>query len=354
MNYLDFPSKSSPGTVYRVQCGDDGKLTCNCRGWTNKRGTQARQCTHTKQYAAGRSVEERGEFVYLRGATTPSKLSVPVIQAEAPPPMLASAMVEPVIGPAFDARYASGWVLEAKLDGHRCIAVVKPEGISAWSRPRAGEAPKARDLPTHVLAALQTLPPGTYDGELCVPGGTSSDVVRRGAEIIFVLFDALEVCGVPLLGEPYQTRRDYLVGALRRLPTTQRAVSTVLPSPCRWAQVQALWEKGYEGAVLKQLDSRYQPGMRSPAWVKVKKQAAAELEIIGFESGRLGPCSKVLLRDAEGVETSVKTLNNQWLREFEARGGQYLGRRLVISFQERTGTGGYRHPMFDHLLDERP
>ena len=59
-----FPSSSS-STVYTTKRNIDGSLSCNCRGWTFKRGTGPRECKHTRQVAlrdAGASQVLADEF----------------------------------------------------------------------------------------------------------------------------------------------------------------------------------------------------------------------------------------------------------------------------------------------------
>lgn len=344
-----FQSKSRPDIKYTTTVAEDGKLLCNCPGWTNRRGEAARHCTHTKSVAVGKSVQVRGEFVYLTagGKDAPPTLAPMAAMAVngAPlPPMLASAVPDLETGAAFDARYATGWRLEEKFDGHR-VQVVVGSTIRAYSRPRAGGEAKARELPADIAAAFARLLPGIYDGELCAPGGKSSDVVVRGAALVYYLFDVLEIEGHSWRNESYEYRR----AGLELLPVSDpiRLSESHVPT---WAAVQHIWARGGEGAILKSQTSKYHPGVRSPHWLKIKRIAAAELEVIGFEAGKLGPYSALKLRDAEGVETTVKTKNNQLLRDIAANPKSYLGRKLIVSYQERYNSGKYRHPMFDHFL----
>src|SRR5262249_40731363 len=140
-----FPSSSSDA-VYTTKRHADGSLSCNCRGWTNKRGEAERSCTHTRRVAG-----ELGE--------SPQPVASPPPRGRAiPAPMLASAMVEPVEGKAFDRAFA-GWLMEEKHDGHRVgIAVERrtpgAATVIAWSRPRAGEPAKPRELPPTIVSAM--------------------------------------------------------------------------------------------------------------------------------------------------------------------------------------------------------
>jgi len=277
-----------------------------------------------------------------------------VLSALAPlaDPMLASAMKPPLACAAFDRTYRD-WVLEEKLDGHRVVAFVRDEGVIAFSRPRGrSAAPNLRPLDPPIVAQLQRLGPGIYDGELVVPGGHAWDVVRIGATRVLVLFDLLELHGQRLTGLAYTARREQLLRELAMLPRDQTALSTVESVPASWAMVQAIWRRGGEGAVLKRPDSAYRPGHRSPDWVKVKPHPHATLTVVGFEEGLSGPCSAFLLRDDTGTITTVKVLGHALLREVTARPSTFIGRRVVISYQQRTPSGTYRHGIFDHFAGD--
>jgi hypothetical protein len=58
------------------------------------------------------------------------------------------------------------------------------------------------------------------------------------------------------------------------------------------------------------------------------------------------------LRDGSGVETTVKTLGNTLLRAIMKAPDSYIGRRVVITYQEKTPAGTYRHGIFDHFAGD--
>jgi len=272
-------------------------------------------------------------------------------------PMLASAMVNPIAGRDFDVRFKDGWALEEKLDGHRCIVSVAGGGreIEAFSRPRAGrDVGLLRTLPPEMLATLRHLGDGHYDGELVnATTGKAWDVVRKRAHLVFVAFDVLSLDGTDMTRHTYWERRAALLGRLAQLPTEQQSVSTVVSLRPTWRDVEAIWARGGEGAILKRHDSRYEPGHRSLHWLKVKQLHAATVTIIGFEAGRSGPHSAFRLQDADGHITTVKTTTNRQRAEIAADPASFLGRAVVISYQEKTHTGHYRHGRFDHFDKEQ-
>ncbi|MGH7746941.1 MAG: hypothetical protein ACREQ5_19630, partial [Candidatus Dormibacteria bacterium] len=188
-----------------------------------------------------------------------------------------------------------------------------------------------------------------YDGELTVPGGHSYGVtagMNAGTEVL-VLFDRLEMDGKSIMNYELRGRRLHLEAAFNARDF-KGLVLAEQQKPSMKA-VEKIWKAGGEGAMLKDPTSRYRPGYRSADWIKVKNAAAATLTIIGFRDGASGPCSVVRIRDDAGIETTVKNLNNASLRAMSRNPKAFIGKRLVISFQEKTPSGSYRHPMFDHL-----
>jgi len=262
--------------------------------------------------------------------------------SDGPRPMLASPMINPVKGDDFDRRFG-GWALEEKIDGHRCIAQVRGGEVQAFSRPRGSRAPLVRPLPIYILQELRRFPDGDYDGELATNSGKAWDVTRKGERQVYVIFDLVQ-------RGTYDERRLALLKVLRLLPPSQEAITTVLSEPPTWRAVEAIWKRGGEGAILKRRTSHYQPH-RSTDWLKIKKRLPGILTVIGYESGRNGPYSVIRLRGADGAPAKVKTLNAYWLRTIAANPEAFIGRELVISYQERTPNGLYRDARFDHWVE---
>jgi bifunctional non-homologous end joining protein LigD len=115
-------------------------------------------------------------------------------------------------------------------------------------------------------------------------------------------FDVLHVDGEDTTGLTYLERRARL--------------AEILPDGPHWrvpghhvgdgaAMLAASKERGLEGLVAKQLDSRYEIGRRSPCWIKVKNKCRQELVIGGWlpgEGGRTGRLGALLVGHYEGDE----------------------------------------------------
>ena len=269
--------------------------------------------------------------------------------------MLACAMADPVKGAKFDARYATGYALERKFDGWRVMVDKTDDATTMWSRPRAGGSPKLQNIPAHIAEQLAYLGDGLYDCELVVPGGKSWDVARleNQKHLVLVVFDLLYRGDDKITGRPYTERRLALLHELMKLPEGQAAVTTTESVEPTWATVEAIWADGGEGAILKRLDSIYREGARSDAWIKVKQLEHTVMTVVGFEAGKSGPYSAFTLRDdvaadRTNLETTVKVLFAKERADIAKDPAQYLGRKLVVSYQLRTPAGKWRHIQQDH------
>jgi bifunctional non-homologous end joining protein LigD len=100
--------------------------------------------------------------------------------------------------------------------------------------------------------------------------------------VTYMMFDLLWQDGHSLLDKPYTERRR-LLGALKlagaswQTPPWERGGGQ--------AMLEASLKAGLEGVMAKKLDSRYEPGRRSGAWVKVKNRNRQELVIGGWLEG---------------------------------------------------------------------
>ncbi|MDQ3934031.1 MAG: DNA ligase D [Actinomycetota bacterium] len=111
-----------------------------------------------------------------------------------------------------------------------------------------------------------------------------SRIKRRAKEIpvVYAIFDLLHLDGRSLLDLPYEERRRRLEeleleGPNWRTPAAHPGEGMALK--------EASEQQGLEGIVAKRLDSRYEPGRRSSAWIKVKNKRRQELVIGGWLPG---------------------------------------------------------------------
>jgi len=283
-------------------------------------------------------------------------------------PMLASPM------PANFVIRPGEWSAEEKADGHRVIIYRGSLGdVYVWSRYGL-----LRALPSYLNEALADLPPGTYDGELLSPNNKSYGVTVLGAQLYIVIFDVLTLLDVEVMSNTYAQRRKFLEETFKadHIMALEDRVRLGWSKPVNSMQdivtlTAEVYGRGGEGLILKKNLGTYRPGKRGQEFIKIKKLLSAVLTVIGFEPGKgevidRGPYAVTLLRDAEGNETKVKTLNDKELRKLEEASAKHgiglglldsgfhpaVGRKLRIEYQERTSDGSYRHPRWDRWEKE--
>jgi bifunctional non-homologous end joining protein LigD len=189
-----------------------------------------------------------------------------------------------------------------------------------------------------------------------------------------MLFDVLHLGGRNTRELAYEQRRAVLEGL--------GLDADGLQTP-RWhrgqgaALLEVSRERGLEGVIAKRLDSRYLPGKRSDAWLKVKNHRSQEVVIGGWLPGkgrRSGTLGALLagyyedgqLRYAGKVGTGFSEQDLRLLVErleplrrdespFAGRqpegGSIFVEPKLVgeVEFGEWTNAGTMRHPAFKGL-----
>jgi bifunctional non-homologous end joining protein LigD len=114
---------------------------------------------------------------------------------------------------------------------------------------------------------------------------SDSEIRRMMARVpvFYMAFDLIYDQGHSLLALPYEERRERLEalklsgGNWQTPPYVEGEGDTLL---------KASKERGLEGIMAKRLDSKYEPGRRSPAWLKIKNHQGQELVICGWMDGQ--------------------------------------------------------------------
>lgn len=180
------------------------------------------------------------------------------------------------------------WTYQLKLDGYRAIAY-KTRG-KLYLRSRNDNDFSVR-YPA-VLSGLAGLPDETViDGEVVAfdeEGRPSFNVLQNygssPAAVVFYVFDVMVLRGKGLMSEPLEKRQTLL----------EKQVLPKLKEPVRYAGfldaalpdlVASVKAHGLEGLVAKRLGSRYEPGMRSGAWMKMRVNRGQEFVIGGYTLG---------------------------------------------------------------------
>jgi len=101
--------------------------------------------------------------------------------------------------------------------------------------------------------------------------------------IVYILFDLLRLDGHDLTSMPLHQRRTLLEDLVADLDAPVQ-VPPVFDDVD--AALAASEQFGLEGVVAKDPASRYRPGLRSPAWLKLKHTRMQEAVIVGIRPGK--------------------------------------------------------------------
>ena len=299
--------------------------------------------------------------------------------------------VTPMLATLTEDRFSDpGWLYERKLDGERCLAFRRADGVSLVSRNR-------KELNNSYPELVDALAgqPGDFivDGEIVAFEGTMTSFARlqgrmqvkdpeaarrSGVAVYFYLFDVLHLDGRDLTGLDLRRRK----ALLRRLID--------YGDPLRFTAHRngdgvAYWEqacrKGWEGIIAKRADAPYSHG-RSKDWLKFKCVLEQEFVIGGYtdpEGSRFGFGALLIgyydnrgeLRYAGKVGTGY---SHQMLEQLSrsladleqdtpAFAGGNLPRSKVhwvrpelvcqVGFTEWTRDGQLRHPRFQGLRRDK-
>ena len=328
----------------------------------------------------------------LTPANVPPRLDAarlaPAGPAESLPQRLRPMLAESGSAPRSDPK----WRYEPKLDGYRVIASVTGREVRLASR-------RGLDLTAffpEIVAELAAQPatPMVLDGEIValdadgrpsfnalqnraqLKGAAEIAAAQRATPAVLVCFDLLHFAGLNLRGASYGERHRYLSQCLAPAPHLQLVHS----SDNAEQLYAAALEQGYEGIVAKRLDSPYQAGERSRAWLKLKLARSAEFLVGGYTrgNGAREPLGALLLGYREGKALRYaghvgSGLDERMIAELLKRTAKlrrstspfvekpplhrpttWLDPKLVaeVSYSEWTPAGALRAPVFVRLRDD--
>jgi bifunctional non-homologous end joining protein LigD len=177
------------------------------------------------------------------------------------------------------------WFYEVKFDGYRALAFKNGKGVRLISRNQ-----KTFNYP-QLLDALKLLPAQhtILDGEIAAlddKGRSSFQLLQafKSAEqrvpLVYYVFDLLFLEGKDLRRQSLSARRKLLTRILKKAPERIRISEGLKGS--KEDLLRVAQQFGLEGLVAKRLNSIYESGRRSGAWVKVKLTREQEFAIGGY------------------------------------------------------------------------
>jgi len=209
------------------------------------------------------------------------------------------AKLAPMLAEAGDAVFnRAGWMWEPKLDGYRVLAFIDQHGVRLRSRRGLDLAPAFPKLCAELLA--QAVDGMILDGEIVAfdeTGKPSFNALQNRVQlknardmaaadqntpVVYYCFDLPFFAGVDLRKARYADRRRYLAQCLLPSPRVQ----LVHASDDGVALNTAAIASGFEGVIGKRVDSCYEAGQRSGAWLKIKPVQTADFVVGGYTSGK--------------------------------------------------------------------
>jgi bifunctional non-homologous end joining protein LigD len=261
------------------------------------------------------------------------------------------------------------YAFEVKWDGFRALVDASPQGITIASRNGYDMTDRYPELQGLRDAVSESV---LLDGEIVALNGAgkpdfaalwfrSRGSTDPGAPLCFMVFDVLQLGDEALISWPYGERREVLEDLSLGASSWCIPEVHIGDGKALFAATKAM---RLEGVVAKRLDSRYQPGVRSTAWIKTKHFQTRTFALLGWlppgEWRADRGCVVLGLRSSEGVTMSgvVETgygpdlveqlprLTRPELRALQQPGQVWMGKNALVGevkFLEWSPAGGLRH-----------
>jgi DNA ligase 1 len=221
-------------------------------------------------------------------------------------------MIEPMLATLTDPKnfkLNGTWIIEPKYDGERIIAVRYSDKIDLWTRRNIQASYKFPEI----VEALKKEVEGDkwiLDGEMTVKGGFRQllnrnvedrfkiSLLSRKIPATFNIFDILQYENDDLINRPLMERKSILMRVVHPEKYIEIVPFKEVDKPDN--QFQDYLKQGYEGAVIKNFYSKYEPGRRSDNWLKIKKGDTVDVSIIGATKSASSIPFGALLMEKDG------------------------------------------------------
>ncbi len=188
------------------------------------------------------------------------------------------------------------WIFEPKIDGTRCIASLM-DGVMLQNRRLVNITYRYPEVEKDLAENASHC---VLDGEIAVFVNDRPDFgylaerdhqserlkieyLSKALPASYMVFDILYADGESVMDRPLGERKRIL----REVLQEGEAVTMADSFPEKGEDYfRAALKMGIEGVMAKRLDSFYQPGVRSPDWIKIKKGLKLDLVIGGYIPGK--------------------------------------------------------------------
>lgn len=251
-------------------------------------------------------------------------------------------------------------IAQPKADGYRMLALYTKDGIQFYSRNLNVE-PYNSNL-QFIAEQLPKLPTGTVlDGELLRGRFEDLGIFRRGyltddetrqlaKDTVWMVFDIYD--SKSRAGERLSRRLSRLARLVRETHNVMLAPSITLRSEDHLMKVYDKAVRiGFEGLVVKDLDSTYIPGARSDGWMKMKAMETRDGKVVeclegkGQDRGKLG----AFVVTSHGKRVHVSGFTAQEKKDYWKGRKRMIGRWLEFKVLKDS----VRLPKFVRFRDEK-
>ena len=177
------------------------------------------------------------------------------------------------------------WLYEVKFDGYRALAVKSGGKVHLRSRNDndfairyAGIAKALAAMPDETVLGGEIV---ALDGDGRPSFNALQNYGSSSGPLLYYIFDVLILSGTDMMGETLLARRAIL----------EKNVLPKLDEPIRYSPeleatlpdlIRSVKAQGLEGLVAKRRSTKYEPGLRSGAWQKMRTNQGQEFVIAGF------------------------------------------------------------------------
>jgi DNA ligase D-like protein (predicted ligase) len=286
-------------------------------------------------------------------------------------------------GTPFD---SDDYLFEIKWDGTRTLAFIDAEGYRLVNRRHVDLNYRYPEF-----SFLSKLEPGTVlDGEIVVLRQGKPDFgllmsreqarsplkirsLARAQTATYIVFDLLYDRFESIMEQPLKARRERLRQLVKECGQPQLVLSEAI-AVRGIATFEHACAQQLEGVVAKRVLSRYLPGQRTDAWIKIKRGETVCCAIIGFvPSGKDDFRNLILAAETGGVLHHVGQVGSGFDMTLRKKLNALLRGRLrdkpiipckikgkwiepglycLVHCMERTASGHLRAPAFKELLEQ--
>ena len=252
-------------------------------------------------------------------------------------------LVSPMLAQTLKATEIMRKIIQPKLNGHRCMITCHNGEIVAYSK-------QGKPITTieHILTEFRgRIAEGdTVDGEVYMHGLKLQDIASRvkrsqptTKNLVYYAFDHISADDktLPTIDRLRKLHK-LMVGTSDPVYFTTSRVVNSLSEAQHWYESHL--REGFEGSMLRDPSSQYQPGKRSASILKMKPKFDTEVEVIDIVPSETG--FGLCVCKLAGLDYTFKVLAPGTHDDrFEAlkNKNNYIGRLLKIEYRELTSDG---------------